>query len=572
MSESQKSNSWLDGLSSFGSEIASVLNIRIADDSTSNDSISSPHSTPTPKQQSARRLMTRSTSSSLIETSASLLSPIASRLCADRSGVASERQASRQSRRDERRDESFNSVIQSLKAQHKHIHELIRKACSSNNISTDSPPLLEEEPPDDSSKSVKEVALYLTPDGRIPGMLTVCQAAVAFEPENNVGKYQALIDLKDIDECGAVTLPDIDMTEIFLVQLFVNTNASRECIKQRNPKPCLPNIKKVSSSVSMPSLKNGSENTDDQHPRHYSAKATSGCCVAFAVDNKVILKKLVEFIIQSVEEARKQFSSSTLTCLPFTSGSVLETILTNSNCDEINNRIRLPSPSVLVGECMKSNRTTSELYYSCEDNLETYSLCHKNESITLSAPLLILPEGAMTFLTDSLTSQLSGHLPPCLTFRNWRLVFCPKIHGISITTFYRLMEDVPSSVMVIEDSDGNVFGGFSSVTWHHSCRYYGTGEVFVFKCSPNSDSDNHSELDAYLNYIVSVYTWSCKNEFYQYSDDSIIALGGGGSYALVVDSEFLRGSTSGCKTFDSPALGPKQDFLIKNIQFFTFVD
>ncbi|CEM03192.1 unnamed protein product [Vitrella brassicaformis CCMP3155] len=66
------------------------------------------------------------------------------------------------------------------------------------------------------------------------------------------------------------------------------------------------------------------------------------------------------------------------------------------------------------------------------------------------------------------------------------------------------------------------------------------------------------------------FFWTGRNDFFLFSDDKIIAVGGGGHYALIVDSEFLRGSSSPCATFDNPVLASSEDFIVKTFQVWGF--
>lgn len=85
------------------------------------------------------------------------------------------------------------------------------------------------------------------------------------------------------------------------------------------------------------------------------------------------------------------------------------------------------------------------------------------------------------------------------------------------------------------------------------------------------NGDNLKESSKSISRI-SVFPWSGKNCFYIYTDNSRIAIGGGGSYSLTIDGEFFRGWSSPCSTYDSPTLSSHEDFLVNAFQVWTLVD
>eukprot|EP00923_Selenidium_pygospionis_P037581 GHVN01065865.1.p1 GENE.GHVN01065865.1~~GHVN01065865.1.p1 ORF type:complete len:1126 (-),score=204.26 GHVN01065865.1:1383-4760(-) len=219
---------------------------------------------------------------------------------------------------------------------------------------------------------------------------------------------------------------------------------------------------------------------------------------------------------------------------------------------------------------------------------------------------LEIPEGAADFMNREIVSQILQHLPATVSIRPWRLVFCSLLHGVSFQSFYRLVEDRAPCVLVVRDSAGVVFGGFSFEAFHSSSKFYGSGGNFVFTFledeTPKStdkrsngsldvdgDDDTGDAVDAFEQKVASlcsssevgrmsypaairVFHWSRRNQFMTFSDRQSIALGGGGSFALTIDKDFLRGSSSPCTTFNSPCLASKPDFIVKNFQVWVLSD
>jgi hypothetical protein len=87
-----------------------------------------------------------------------------------------------------------------------------------------------------------------------------------------------------------------------------------------------------------------------------------------------------------------------------------------------------------------------------------------------------------TLMSDVIAKDLSQHLPAALRWRTaWRLIYSPRIHGVSLQTFYRRAQEEGPTLLIVQDHKGFVFGGFASAAWHVADRYFGDGECFVYK-------------------------------------------------------------------------------------------
>eukprot|EP00929_Paragymnodinium_shiwhaense_P006014 TRINITY_DN10882_c0_g1_i1.p1 TRINITY_DN10882_c0_g1~~TRINITY_DN10882_c0_g1_i1.p1 ORF type:complete len:542 (-),score=137.38 TRINITY_DN10882_c0_g1_i1:180-1805(-) len=88
----------------------------------------------------------------------------------------------------------------------------------------------------------------------------------------------------------------------------------------------------------------------------------------------------------------------------------------------------------------------------------------------------------MTLMNEAIALALNRHLPASVQFRtSWRLAYSPRLHGVSLQTFYRNMSFEGPSLLLLQDHKGRAFGGFASTSWRCGDRYYGTGECFVFR-------------------------------------------------------------------------------------------
>ncbi|XP_019112085.2 oxidation resistance protein 1a isoform X4 [Larimichthys crocea] len=152
--------------------------------------------------------------------------------------------------------------------------------------------------------------------------------------------------------------------------------------------------------------------------------------------------------------------------------------------------------------------------------------------------------------------KLAKNLPPRTIGYPWTLVFGTSKHGMSIKTLYRAMQGQDTPVlMVIKDSDGQVFGALASEPFKVSDGFYGTGETFLFTFNPEFE----------------VYKWTGDNMFFIKGDMDSLAFGGGsGEFGLWLDGDLYHGRSHSCKTFGNPMLSKKEDFYVQDIEIWAF--
>ncbi|XP_053249867.1 TLD domain-containing protein 2 isoform X2 [Podarcis raffonei] len=115
--------------------------------------------------------------------------------------------------------------------------------------------------------------------------------------------------------------------------------------------------------------------------------------------------------------------------------------------------------------------------------------------------------------------KLAPHLPLRVTGHPWNLIYCTARDGFSLKTMYRSMSDLASPVLlIIRDTEGQIFGAFSSTAIHVSSCFYGNGETFLFSFTPQ----------------LKVFKWTGKNTFFMKGDADSLAIGGG-RYVTVKD-------------------------------------
>lgn len=162
-------------------------------------------------------------------------------------------------------------------------------------------------------------------------------------------------------------------------------------------------------------------------------------------------------------------------------------------------------------------------------------------------------------LSEKTSSALYASLPTLVQGRKWLLLYSTWRHGISLSTLYRRSMLWPgSSLLVVGDNRGAVFGGMVEAPLRPTDkrRYQGTNDTFVFTNKPG-----HPVI--FRPTGVNRYFTLCSTDF--------LAIGGGGHFALYLDSDLLNGSSSVSETYGNPCLAHTEDFEVKEVELWAFV-
>ncbi|XP_045471483.1 nuclear receptor coactivator 7 isoform X3 [Harmonia axyridis] len=174
--------------------------------------------------------------------------------------------------------------------------------------------------------------------------------------------------------------------------------------------------------------------------------------------------------------------------------------------------------------------------------------------VELTPPDLI---GNTEILTYEHRENLCRHLPARAEGYAWTLVFSTSQHGFSLNSMYRKMYKLESPILlVIEDTDNNVFGALTSCTLQVSEHFYGTGESLLFRFSPE----------------FQVYNWTGENLYFIKGNNESLSIGAGdGKFGLWLDGDLYLGRTEMCKTYGNDPLTPSVDFVVKTLECWAFV-
>jgi len=164
--------------------------------------------------------------------------------------------------------------------------------------------------------------------------------------------------------------------------------------------------------------------------------------------------------------------------------------------------------------------------------------------------------GNTEILSDEHREKLCSHLPARAEGYAWTLVFSTSLHGFSLNSLYRKMNKVESPVLiVIQDTENNVFGALTSCSLHVSEHFYGTGESLLYKFNPS----------------FKVFHWSGENLYFIKGNPDGLAIGAGdGKFGLWLDGDLNQGRSQSCSTYASEPLAPEEDFVIKTLECWAF--
>ncbi|KQS38441.1 uncharacterized protein Dere_GG11075, isoform L [Drosophila erecta] len=165
--------------------------------------------------------------------------------------------------------------------------------------------------------------------------------------------------------------------------------------------------------------------------------------------------------------------------------------------------------------------------------------------------------GKTEILTEEHREKLCSHLPARAEGYSWSLIFSTSQHGFALNSLYRKMARLESPVLiVIEDTEHNVFGALTSCSLHVSDHFYGTGESLLYKFNPS----------------FKVFHWTGENMYFIKGNMESLSIGAGdGRFGLWLDGDLNQGRSQQCSTYGNEPLAPQEDFVIKTLECWAFV-
>ena len=181
-------------------------------------------------------------------------------------------------------------------------------------------------------------------------------------------------------------------------------------------------------------------------------------------------------------------------------------------------------------------------------------------------------------LNDELAAALSRKLPDTLRGYNLKLLYSLQQHGADPGTFFARAQFDHRTLIAVQTSRGEVFGGYMTQPWRPSDEYYGTGQSFLWKKRTTRDlrkpgllrSFSSSPRQTRPKAQVDVYGWTGANTYFALCSETSVAMGGGGSFGFLVEEDFSRGTSGPSETYSNPPLSSSPDFEVVNFECWGF--
>ena len=169
------------------------------------------------------------------------------------------------------------------------------------------------------------------------------------------------------------------------------------------------------------------------------------------------------------------------------------------------------------------------------------------------------PIGKTVLLTEDMVSQLQPYLPCHIIGIDMLLAYSMKIHGMSLRSLYNHCEpyqDLPC-ILLIKDTRQYVFGAYLSEGIIESPKYYGSGETFLFRLSPDQKC----------------FFWQGSNHYFMMGTHEYFTVGAGdGNFALYLDEMLEKGTSNRSLTFYNEVLSSDSSFDVLTVEVWCFTD
>ena len=188
--------------------------------------------------------------------------------------------------------------------------------------------------------------------------------------------------------------------------------------------------------------------------------------------------------------------------------------------------------------------------------------CHGDEGDfvrdNFKAMLEVKVTADSSIISHSQFRDLVSWLPPSDQMKKFVLKYSLQRDGAALSTLLAQCQsgssDCFSSIIIIEDSWGYIFGGYVASALTNNSAYYGTGECFVFSLMP----------------APNIYRSQDKNPFYVLSNVNQLVMGGGGEgYAFQLDDELNTGVSNRSETYNNSQLASNEFFKCLNVEVWT---
>ncbi|KAK8891214.1 hypothetical protein M9Y10_028421 [Tritrichomonas musculus] len=184
------------------------------------------------------------------------------------------------------------------------------------------------------------------------------------------------------------------------------------------------------------------------------------------------------------------------------------------------------------------------------------------------APHIVpLPEPALINISINTTSDIlkdenilaiRKQLSKMYRNSDWKCLFKRKLYGFSLSTLFSKTHNQHPLVLVIKTTENEIIGVFIPCELVMTDKYYGNGEVFIFRFQPEFE----------------IFRWDLRkptcNRYFIYSSLESIYFGAsneeGEGSALYIDNSINHGFSEACDTYCSPQLTSQKKFHIEELE------
>ncbi|KAL4460974.1 hypothetical protein ABPG74_016446 [Tetrahymena malaccensis] len=450
---------------------------------------------------------------------------------------------------------------------------------------------------------------YCTPYGNIMGCLSINDSVIMFDPslsnatnmqklqKKRVIKFQACIDIKDINESTALVLPPRaseitnENAKEYVLQISLSHIGNKDIYKKYKDR--LKQLKKEKKSISTvyfrvfekdhlgndlgnqekqqvvqqvveiinKNIQNYQKKkqeqkieTELQKSNNLSDQASTNDDKSFnrSKSNPIISKTSGDFESMLLNDTKNQETNMTQSLRQDKSKEKEDKIQEkeeqkdqNGSDDEFEQESLtiLPFFDILYENIVQKKKLTSQ---EAEQN-------QMNQWLTLEFGAKMLEPSEI--LTQELFLQIIYYMPSMFRYTNWRLLYSNMKHGMSFQTLYRHCEDESPIFLIVQTFQGEKFGAYLSDSLHITHSFYGNGECFLFKFQGEEQK-------------IKAFQPTGKNQHFIFSNSDGLGVGCGEKYGLFINCDLYRGQTNKCDTFDNEILSSdgKEQFKIKNIE------
>ncbi|RYR38071.1 hypothetical protein Ahy_A09g043020 isoform A [Arachis hypogaea] len=193
-----------------------------------------------------------------------------------------------------------------------------------------------------------------------------------------------------------------------------------------------------------------------------------------------------------------------------------------------------------------------------------------------------------TFISYDLYEFFESCIPNIVKGCHWVLVYrygSTLKHGTSLRTLIRKSAELSGpGLLIVGDRQGAVFGGLLDCPLKPTAKrkYQGTNQTFVFTTiygeprlfrptGKGSHFVNAYKSDLLIGILcITVDSNHCANRYYYMCLNDLLALGGGGNYALCLHEDLLTGTSGTCDTFGNKCLAHNPEFELKDVELWGF--